>query len=167
MASGFQLAQVNVARMAAPREDPRMAGFFDRLAEINAVAESAPGFVWRLKDEDAGDATYIRPFEDVRILFNMSVWVSVEALANFTYRTDHKVLFAGRKAWFEPMGTPSLALWWIAAGHTPSIGDAKERLDHLQSHGPTPYAFTFKQAFPAPAETGHSAQFVLEAGSGL
>jgi hypothetical protein len=151
MGSRFHLAQVNVGRMLAGREDPAMAGFFTRLDEINQLAESSIGFVWRLKD-DSGNATYLRPFDDDSILINLSVWESVEALAAFTYRSAHKELIAGRKKWFEDFGQPFLALWWIPAGSIPGLDEAKERLDYLQAHGPTPFAFAFKTAFPAPSD---------------
>src|SRR6476620_1898134 len=151
MGSSFHLAQVNVGRMLAGREDPAMAGFFTRLDEVNELAESSIGFVWRLKD-NSGNATYLRPFDDDSILINLSVWESIEALAAFTYRSAHKELIAGRKQWFQDFGQPFVALWWIPAGHIPGVDEARDRLGHLQAHGPTPFAFGFKTAFPVPPE---------------
>src|SRR4051812_22377233 len=151
MGFSFHLAQVNVARMAAPREHPVMAGFFARIDEINRLAESSNGFVWRLKDE-SGNATYIRPYGDDRILFNLSVWESVEALTAFTYRSAHKELIAGRKQWFEHFGNPYVALWWVPALHIPTVEEATDRLEHIQAHGPTSFAFGFKTAFAAPRD---------------
>ena len=147
----YHLAQINVGRVLAPLDDPLMAGFVDQLDPLNALADASPGFVWRLQDE-AGDATSIRVFEDDRILLNMSVWESLEALQEYVYRSAHLSPLRDRKRWFEVPGDAHLALWWVPAGHIPTPQEAKERLEHLRRHGPTPEAFTFKQAFPAPSE---------------
>jgi hypothetical protein len=123
-----------------------MAGFMNRLAEINALADRSPGFVWRLQTS-AGDATYLRPYDDDRILINMSVWESIEALKTYVYRTAHAELLRQRQEWFELFSGSYLALWWVPAGHIPGIDEARERLAHLDRHGPTPFAFTFKTTF--------------------
>ena len=143
----LHVAQINIGRIRAPLEDPVMAGFIARLDDINALAEATPGFVWRLQG-DEGNATYIRPFDDERILLNMSVWETVEQLQAFTYGTAHAELLKHRHEWFEKFDRAYLALWWIPAGHIPSIDEAKERLAHLDAHGPSPTAFTLKAVFP-------------------
>lgn len=147
----FQLAQANIARMRAPLDDPIMEGFRIQLDAINAVADASPGFVWRLQTED-GDATALRVFEDDRILFNMSVWDSVEALHAYVYRSGHVDLLRNRRSWFEPLEGPALVLWWIPRGHTPTVDEAKTRLELLQQKGPTPEAFTFRNVFGPPGE---------------
>jgi heme-degrading monooxygenase HmoA len=146
--ANYHLAQVNIGRLRGPVVSPEMAGFVNRLAEINALAERSPGFVWRLQT-DAGDATYLRPYEDERILINMSVWESIEALKAYTYRTAHAELLRHRQEWFEQFSGTYLALWWVPAGHVPSVDEAKERIAHLDTHGPTQLAFTFKNVFAA------------------
>jgi len=143
----FHIAQVNIGRVRASLEDPIMHGFTSRLDEINALADSAPGFVWRLKS-DEGPSSYLRPYEDERLLVNMSVWESVEALKEFTYRTMHAELLRGRHDWFEKFEGAFLALWWVPAGHIPSIDEMKKRLAHLDEHGPSQFAFTFKTVQP-------------------
>lgn len=146
----LHLAQVNVAYAKAPQDDPLMAGFIARLDEINLLAEKSPGFVWRYVTDtrDPKDRVYTDPF----ILYNLSVWESIEALHQFTYKTAHAELYAARKQWFEDwkpkMGSVFLALWWIKAGHRPTVAESKERLAVLSEKGPTPFAFTFKQRFP-------------------
>ena len=145
----MHLAQVNIARMRGPLDSAVMAEFAARIDEINAVADRSPGFVWRLQD-GAGSATYVRPYDDDRILFNLSVWETIEALRAFVYRSAHAELFRGRKAWFEALGQPGVTLWWVAAGERPSVEEAKRRLALLERDGPTPDAFTFKAAFPPP-----------------
>lgn len=142
----YHLAEINIARMLAPIDSPVMAGFVARLDEINALAESAPGFVWRLVG-DGNDATSLRPFDDDMLIVNMSVWESIEALHQFTYSSTHVEVFRQRKAWFEKMTDAYMVLWWIPAGHIPTVQEAKERLVHINTHGATPYAFTFKQQF--------------------
>lgn len=143
----FHIAQVNIGRIKAPLEDPVMAGFVAKLDEINALADRSPGFVWRLQNE-TGNATYLRPYDDDRILFNMSVWESVEQLKNYVYQTAHAELLRQRQHWFEQFEGVYLALWWVPAGHIPSINEAKKRLAYLEQHGASQYAFTFRKILP-------------------
>jgi Domain of unknown function (DUF3291) len=144
------LAQINIARMRAPLTDSIMKGFVDQLVDVNQAAETAPGFIWRLKSEE-GDATNIRAYEDELILVNMSVWESIESLREFTYRSRHAGVFRDRLQWFERSTGAQLALWWIRVGHVPSVEEGKSRLALIEELGPTPEAFTFKQSFPAAA----------------
>jgi hypothetical protein len=145
----FHLAQINVARMLYPLDHAGMAAFVRALDPINALADGAPGFVWRLQDE-SGNATAIDAFDDPMVIVNMSVWVSVEALFAFVYQTGHTAIMRQRKSWFEKPAQPHMALWWIPAGSLPSAQEGKERLLHLRAHGPSAFAFSFKQRF-APA----------------
>ena len=147
----LHLAQVNIARMRAPLDDPVMAGFVARLNEINALADASRGFVWRLQTPE-GNATYLRPYDDDRILVNMSVWETVEDLRTYVYRTAHAEVLRARAEWFEKLGAQAVALWWVPAGHLPSVDEAKKRLAHLQERGPTPFAFTFQTLFPPDEE---------------
>jgi hypothetical protein len=142
----YHIAQVNIGRIKAPLDDPIMTGFTGRLDELNALADRAPGFVWRLQT-DEGNATYFRPYDDDRILLNMSVWETVDALKNYVYRTVHTELLRHRHEWFEQFETTYLALWWVPAGHIPGIDEARKRIAHLDAHGATQFAFTFKSVF--------------------
>lgn len=152
------LAQVNIGRIRAPIDDPIMEGFRSQLDPINALADSSPRFVWRLQTED-GNATAIRPYaDDDRIAINMSVWETLEALQQFVYRTAHVGPLRDRKQWFEPIEGPILALWWIPAGHIPTVTEALERLDHLAQNGPSPFAFTFRKPFPPPGDSGDATE---------
>jgi hypothetical protein len=144
------LAQVNIARLLAPLESDQLKGFVDALDPVNALADKAPGFVWRLQTEE-GDATALRPFgHDDMLLINMSVWESVETLREFVYKADHRDIMVQRRQWFEHMKDTYLALWWVPAGHEPTVEEAKERLSLLAENGPTPEAFTFRTPFPPP-----------------
>jgi len=142
----YHVAQVNIARMKGPLDGPIMAGFVARLEEINALADHSPGFVWRLQASE-GNATYLRPYDDDRILFNMSVWETIDALKHYVYRTAHAELIRQRQAWFKKFAGVYVALWWVPAGHTPGIDEAKKRLAYLDAHGPTQFAFTLKAVF--------------------
>ena len=128
-------------------DDPGMAGFVARLDDINALADAAPGFVWRLQTED-GDATGIDYF-GADALVNMSVWEDRDSLHNYIYRSAHSEVMALRKQWFERMTEAYSVLWWIAEGHIPTLDEASERLECLRLQGPGPSAFTFKQVFAA------------------
>ena len=148
----WQLAQVNVGRLRAPVDDPLIADFVAGLDRINTLADRAPGFVWRLQTED-GNATAVRPVADDELLaINMSVWESVELLADFVYRSGHVAFMRRRREWFERYATSYLALWWIPAGTLPTVAEAMARISHLDRHGPTPAAFTFKQRFAPPPD---------------
>jgi heme-degrading monooxygenase HmoA len=143
------LAQVNIARLVAPLDSEQLRGFVEALDPINALADGAPGFVWRLQTED-GDATALRPYDDDMLIVNMSVWESLESLADFVYRSDHQQVMRGRRLWFERMSEAYMVLWWVPEGHRPSVDEAKARLELLRANGPSSDAFTFRSPFPPP-----------------
>jgi hypothetical protein len=145
----LHIAQVNVSLPIEPLDTPRLADFVAALEPINALADTAPGFVWRLQTED-GNATAVRVLDDDRLIVNLSVWESIEALGEFVFRTAHTDVMRRRREWFVPMRESMTALWWIPAGTTPTVADAEDRLRHLREHGPTPHAFTFRAPFPSP-----------------
>ena len=142
----FHLAQLNIGRLRAPTDDPVVAEFMAALDPVNALAERSPGFVWRFQTPE-GNATAERPYDDDAVLVNLSVWQSVEALADYVYRSDHTAFMRRRAEWFERMREISVVLWWVPAGHTPTVADAIARLDHLRANGPSPHAFTFRHRF--------------------
>jgi heme-degrading monooxygenase HmoA len=143
------VAQLNVARLLAPIESPTLSGFVRRLDEVNAVADAAPGFVWRLQSE-SGNATDIRPWGD-DVIVNMSVWESVDALRDYVYGPEHAAVLRRRREWFSVLGAPHLVLWWVPVGHRPDLAEARQRLDLLERDGPSAAAFTLRQPFPEPA----------------
>jgi hypothetical protein len=146
----YHLAQINIGRLVAPIDDPLIASFVAQLKPLNALADRAPGFVWRLQSE-SGNATDIPYSDDPSMMVNMSVWESIEALRDFTYASGHMQAFRDRGRWFEKLEKPSYCLWWTPAGHHPTVAEGRERLEHYQRRGATPYAFWFSQQFPAPA----------------
>ncbi len=149
----WQLAQINVGRLVSTRDDPRVAPFFAALDRVNALAEASDGFVWRLQGE-GGNATNIQPTADPLFIVNMSVWADAEALFSFVYRSGHAPEMARRREYFERFEGAYQALWWVAAGHVPSIDEGLSRLWRLDRYGPSPQAFTFRARFPRPDAAG-------------
>ncbi len=156
----WHIAQVNIALPREPLTSALLADFVAALAPINALADASPGFVWRLQTPD-GDASGIRAFGDDRLIVNMSVWESLDALGDFVFRSAHAEVMRGRRTWFEAMREAYAALWWVPIGHRPTITEAEERLHILRTEGPTRRAFSFKNPFPpagsAPIELGGDA----------
>lgn len=140
------LAQFNLGRQLAPLEAPEMAEFRSLFEPINALADNTPGFVWRLTDGEGDDATGIRPYGD-DVIINFSVWESREALWNFVYKSRHLEVLRRRTEWFRRMLESRLVLWWIPAGHIPTVEEAVDRLATLRSEGAGPAAFTFREPF--------------------
>ena len=143
----FHVAQLNIALAKAPIESDELSEFVALLDPINELADRAPGFVWRLQTED-GNAVGVRGFDNDRMIVNLSVWESIDALAEFVYRSGHVGVMRRRREWFERIAI-HMALWWIPVGEIPSVDEAELRLAYLRDHGPTPYAFTFKTRFVA------------------
>ncbi|MFI6879632.1 DUF3291 domain-containing protein [Streptomyces sp. NPDC050400] len=145
-----ELAQVNIGRLRAPLDAPGMKDFTNNLEPVNAVADAADGFVWRLQD-DTGDATDFRIYGDAWLMVNMSVWRDTNALTAFMYQGTHRELLARRREFFERISEAVTALWWVPAGHRPTIEEAEERLTLLRENGPTERAFTLGRSFSPPA----------------
>ena len=152
--TGWELAQINIAQLLKPEGDPSVQEVFDNLDRINLLAEASEGFVWRLKEEDGGNATGIAVSPDPNMIVNMSVWRDADALFQFTYQSAHTPVMAKRRQWMARPSGAYQALWWVEAGHTPSIEEGMSKLWLLDRYGPSPKAFTFKARFPAPGLEG-------------
>jgi hypothetical protein len=144
----YELAEVNIARLKFPLDSPELKDFVDALDPVNADADAADGFVWRLQSDD-GDATGIQVFGDEWLIINMSVWRDANALTAYMYQGRHREMLARRREWFERVEEAMMAMWWVPAGHRPTVAEAESRLLHLRTNGPTPYAFTLRTSFPA------------------
>jgi hypothetical protein len=149
----WHLAQFNLARAVAPLDSPELAEVVGQLERINALADIAPGFVWRLAGADATAPAAVDA-RDPLLLLNMSVWTSAEALFDYVYKSEHTAIMVKRRQWFEKPAQAHMVLWWIPAGHVPSVAEGLQRLELLRSVGPGPDAFTFKQRFPVPGQAG-------------
>ena len=145
----YELAQLNIGIIRGPMDSPVMADFAANLDRINAIADSAPGFVWRLQTAE-GNATAIRPFDNENMLLHMSVWRDIESLSRYVYNSAHVEVMRRRREWFERIDDAFLVLWWVSKGHRPSVAEAIAKLETLHKKGPTPEAFTFRKAFPPP-----------------
>ncbi|MFI9820948.1 DUF3291 domain-containing protein [Streptomyces sp. NPDC052013] len=161
--AAFELAQVNIARLKAPLDSPQLKDFVDNLDPVNADADAADGFVWRLVGEEGDNATDVPVLGDSWLIVNMSVWRSTDALTAYMYQGRHREMLARRREWFERIQEAVTALWWVPAGHRPAVAEAESRLLHLRTHGPTPYAFTLRTSFPP----GASAPVTGEVPEGL
>jgi hypothetical protein len=146
----YHIAEINIAKMkGVDINDPIMKEFMENLDRVNEIAESSEGFVWRLKDE-SNNATNLNPYDDEQILINVSVWESIEQLENFMYKTFHSDFLKRRKEWFLAYGTAHTAMWWVSAGHLPSLQEAVDKLEYLQKHGASLESFDFRNKFAAP-----------------
>ena len=153
MTTEWHIAQINIATALYPADDPRISGFYERLDEINALADESDGFVWRLQSE-SGNATDIMTTDNPLDLINMSVWESVEDLFEFAYKTAHRNVMADRRQWFQRPEGAYQALWWVPAGHLPTVEEGLERLALLRENGPSQEAFNFGKKYPPPGAEG-------------
>jgi len=143
----MHLAQLNVADAIASMDSPEMADFVNNIERINKLAETSPGYIWRLTDEDSDNSYSMQLFDSEFIVTNMSVWKDRESLFDFVYNTSHVEIFKRRKEWFSKMPEMHMVLWYVNEGHIPDIEEAKERLRYLREHGESAYAFTFKSPY--------------------
>ncbi|MFD9461425.1 DUF3291 domain-containing protein [Streptomyces sp. NPDC060027] len=150
--ASYELAQVNIGRLKAPLDAPLLKDFVEALDPVNAVADAADGFVWRLQS-DSGNATDVPVLGDEWLIINMSTWRDADALTAFMYQGRHRELLTRRREWFERLEEAMAVLWWVPAGHRPTVAEAESRLLRLREHGPTQHAFTLRTPFPplAPA----------------
>jgi heme-degrading monooxygenase HmoA len=144
------LAQINIGRLIAPLDDPRIAGFLSQLGPINELADNSPGFVWRLQSEQ-GNATDVPYNDDPTMMVNMSVWESLETLRQFTYKTQHLEVFRDRAKWFQKLDLPHYCLWWVPVGHIPNVEEGRHKLEHYRRYGSTPESFWFSEPYPVPS----------------
>jgi len=150
----YHLVHANIAWMHAPIDDPVMSGLASRLDEINQLAENSRGFLWRLPNSESSSAQ-LEPFradfpgfDAARFFYNMSVWERLEDLREYTLFSAHTEMIFERRQWLDSVAGANVALWWVAAGHRPTISESAERLRHVRQFGPTPYAFTLRSSFP-------------------
>jgi len=160
--SDYQIAELNVADLKAPLDSPELKDFVDNLDRINALAESSPGFAWRLKG-DGNDATSLRPLGD-NVIVNLSVWRDVSTLRDFVYKSGHVEIMRRKREWFTRMADAYMVLWWVPKGHQPTAAEAVSKLTLLRERGPSSEAFTFAEAFSAPDAQGSGAPFSIKDG---
>jgi uncharacterized protein DUF3291 len=160
--SKYQIAELNVAELKAPLDSPELKDFVDNLDRINALAESSPGFAWRLKG-DGNDATSLRPLGD-NVIVNLSVWNDVNALRDYVYKSAHVEILRRKREWFARMAKAYMVLWWVPKGHEPTPAEAVAKLMLLRERGPSAEAFTFAEAYGAPDAESAGGRFSIKDG---
>jgi hypothetical protein len=147
-----QLAQFNIARLAHPLDAPESAEFVAALEPVNAIAESTPGFVWRLKDDDGASSSYVTipEIDDPLMIVNYSIWTDVEALKHFVTKSAHVAYLRRRREWFEPSGDATTVCWWIPAGTVPPVAEGFARLMDMRSNGPSTDGWPLSSPMPRP-----------------
>jgi hypothetical protein len=140
---GHHLAQFNVGRLVAPTDDPRVAEFMAALDRVNGIGKRSAGFVWMMEGsgEPGTGNTETRIGGAPRFVANLTVWEGVEALENSVWNTVHRQFYERRAEWFEVLGEQHFVMWWVPAGHRPSLDEALERLAHLKAAGEGDHAF--------------------------
>jgi heme-degrading monooxygenase HmoA len=145
----FHFAELNIATLLVPLDHDDNTEFVSVLEAVNLIAEVSEGFVWRLKDDEGRSASYVPVYEDPRVIINLTVWESPDALRHFTYRSGHGAYFRRRTEWFE--GGSEMVCWWVPAGTIPTVDDAISRLNHLRAHGPSEVGFLFTDVMDCPS----------------
>ena len=161
--AGTQLAELNVGRLIAETDDPRVAEFMNALDQINGLGKRMPGFVWMMEgsgEPNTGN-TDAKIGGDPRYVANLTVWENVETLENFVFNTLHRRFYERRREWFEVLGEMHFVMWWVPVGHRPTLEEALERLEHLKQHGDSDHAFGW--SYLAQAKLWRSRACVVEA----
>lgn len=146
MSDALHLAELNLGRLLAPKDDPRVAGFMAALDRVNGLGKRSPGFVWMMEGsgEPGTGNTGARVGDDPQLISNLTVWESVATLEHFVWNTVHRAFYERRAEWFEVLGRMHFVMWWVPEGHRPTLDEALERLQHLQTHGDSDHAFGWK-----------------------
>lgn len=154
--AAFHLAELNIARLHRPLDEPANAEFVAALDAVNMIAERSPGFVWRLQGEDGASSSYVTAYDDPLLIINLTVWEDLESLRHFTYRSGHGAYLRRRREWFEAPAAAHMVCWWIPAGEVPGVADATRRLELLRTDGPSADGFLFTAPLPAPSVVDQS-----------
>ncbi len=139
----MHLAQLNVGRLQAATDDPRVAEFMANLDRINGLGKRSPGFVWVMEGsgEPGTGNTETAIQGDPQFVANLTVWRSPADLGNFVWNTVHRQFYNRRSEWFEVLGEMHFVMWWIRAGDRPTLDEALARLEHRRAHGDSDHAF--------------------------
>ncbi len=139
----MHLAELNIGRLVAPTDDPRVKEFMDNLDRINGLGKRMPGFVWMMEGSGAPGTgnTENAIGGDPQFVTNLTVWKDAKALETFVWGTIHKHFYDRKTEWFEVLGEQHFVMWWVPEGHQPMQEEALERLEHLKAHGDSDYAF--------------------------
>jgi len=139
----MHLAELNIGRLVADTDDPRVADFMNALDRVNGMGKRMPGFVWMMEGsgEPGTGNTENNIGGDPRFVANLTVWESVETLEQFVWNTVHRQFYERRQQWFEVLGKMHFVMWWVEPGHQPSLDEALSRLEYLEANGNSDHAF--------------------------
>lgn len=137
----MHLAELNIGRLVAPQNDPRVADFMNNLDLINGLGKKMPGFVWIMEGDQGAGNTDTAIDGDPLLIPNMTVWEDYASLKTYIFKTLHSKFMARKAEWFEKRPEKTFVMWWIAEGHIPTLDEALDRLKHRQVHGDTDHAF--------------------------
>ena len=137
------IAELNIGRLIAPDDDPRVAEFMEAIDKINGLGKRMPGFVWMMEGSGAPNTgnTDTKLSSDPQLVTNMTVWEDVASLENFVFNTVHKQFYDRREEWFEVLGRQHFVMWYVQDGHKPTLDEALERLAYKEKHGDSDHAF--------------------------
>ena len=144
----MHLAQLNIGKFKYPTSDVRMAGFMDNLDRVNALADRAEGFVWRLKSDGSNNATDLR-YGDNDFAVNMSVWTDAKSLENYVFKTVHVQIYKRKAEWFVLMEQAHMVFWWVPEGYIPPLSEAIDKLEYYRKNGPSEAAFGWAEVMDA------------------
>jgi len=149
----MHLAEINVGRLIAPPEDPRVAEFMAALSKVNGMGKRMPGFVWMMEDAEgaATGNTGTKIAGDPCFVANMTVWTDLASLEAFVWKTVHRQFYDRRAEWFEVLGQQHFAMWWVAPGHRPTLDEGLDRIARRMRNGDGPDAFGWDWARAQPA----------------
>ena len=154
---GHQLAELNVGRLLAPTDDPRVAEFMGALDRINGLGKRMPGFVWMMEGsgEPGRGNTETAVGGDPQTVSNLTVWEDVATLEAFVWNTVHRAFYERRAEWFAVLGKMHFVMWWVPAGHKPTLEEGLARLAALQANGNSDQAFGWSYLKEAQAWKTH------------
>lgn len=160
--TAHHLAELNIGRLIAPTDDPRVQEFMDNLDRVNGLGKRMPGFVWMMEGsgEPGTGNTENNIGDDPQFVANLTVWQDAPSLERFVWGTIHKQFYDRRAEWFEILGAMHFVMWWVPEGHQPTLEEGLERLEHLKLHGDTDHAFGWSHLQAAQMWRTHRCQEV-------
>lgn len=137
------LAELNIGRLIAPTDDPRVAEFMGALDRVNGLGKRMPGFVWMMEGsgEPGRGNTDNHIGDDAQLVANLTVWQDVKSLENFVWNTVHRQFYDRRAEWFQVLEAMHFVMWWVPKGHKPTLEEGLARLDRLKVEGDSDHAF--------------------------
>ncbi|SHG80397.1 protein of unknown function [Cognatiyoonia sediminum] len=139
----MHLAELNIGRLIAPTDDPRVAEFMNNLDRVNGLGKRMPGFVWMMEGsgEPGTGNTDVKIDGDPQFVSNLTVWKNLESLETFVYNTLHSKFMDRKAEWFEVLGKQHFVMWRVEEGHRPSLEEALQKLAYRETHGDSDVAF--------------------------